>query len=98
MPAKLASCHCPVDPDTFDPIHEAPCPFVAGVVDESTGLCAACGGVGSRMYGTTGTWRLQPGWIAGSAMTRAVCDICWGSGFPFAPGENLRRSEAQAGR
>jgi hypothetical protein len=40
-------------------------------------VCTRCGGTGSYWYGSTSTWR---GGMAGAAMTRGVCDVCWGSG------------------
>lgn len=39
--------------------------------------CSACGGAGSRAYGSTATWR---GGIGGQAITSDVCNRCWGSG------------------
>ena len=39
--------------------------------------CDRCGGRGSYTYGSTSTYH---GGIGGSAMTRGVCDKCWGSG------------------
>lgn len=39
--------------------------------------CSACGGAGSRAYGSTATWR---GGIGGRAITSDVCNRCWGSG------------------
>ncbi len=44
---------------------------------ESGHICDRCGGLGVRDYASTSTWRGGPG---GSAMTRDVCDQCWGSG------------------
>lgn len=39
--------------------------------------CSACGGAGSRAYGSTATWR---GGIGGQVITIDVCNRCWGSG------------------
>ncbi len=55
--------------------------------------CKACGGGGTRCYGSTSTWR---GGIAGQAMTWGTCDVCWGSGRTDAPGPNLRELEHRA--
>jgi hypothetical protein len=49
--------------------------------------CETCGGAGSRPYASTSTWR--GGW-GGSAITRDVCDSCWGSGDKGRPWVNLR--------
>ncbi len=40
-------------------------------------FCETCGGSGTRVYGSTATWR---GGIGGQALTADVCDKCWGSG------------------
>jgi len=39
--------------------------------------CKACGGSGTRAYGSTSTWR---GGAGGQMITSDVCDRCWGSG------------------
>lgn len=49
--------------------------------------CTKCNGSGIRTYPSTATWR---GGIGGAAMTRDVCDECWGSGDRDRPGVNLR--------
>lgn len=56
-------------------------------IDRHADLCGVCGGWGRRLYGSTATWR---GGVGGAAMTWDVCDVCWGSGTPQHPGENLR--------
>lgn len=40
-------------------------------------VCGKCKGAGTRVYGSTSTWR---GGIGGQRMTTGVCDRCWGSG------------------
>ena len=40
-------------------------------------ICDRCVGFGTRLYGSTATWR---GGLGGQAMTTDVCDGCWGSG------------------
>jgi hypothetical protein len=50
--------------------------------------CAACSGSGVIMYASTATWM---GGIGGCAMTRGVCDACWGSGDANRPWVNLRK-------
>lgn len=49
--------------------------------------CKDCGGSGERVYASTTAWR---GGIGGCAMTRGVCDKCWGSGVAERPWTNLR--------
>ena len=39
--------------------------------------CKACGGTGYLVYGSTSTYW---GGIGGAAMTKGVCNKCWGSG------------------
>ena len=39
--------------------------------------CEMCRGSGVRPYASTATWR---GGIGGCAITRDLCDTCWGSG------------------
>lgn len=50
--------------------------------------CLACRGTGAIQYGSTSTWR---GGMGGAAMTRDVCDQCWGSGDRHEPWVDLRR-------
>lgn len=54
--------------------------------------CARCHGLGCYLYGSTSTWR---GGIGGAAMTRGVCDACWGSGDAARHGEDLRAWRAK---
>jgi len=49
--------------------------------------CKTCNGIGTRVYASTSTWR---GGIGGAAMTRDVCDSCWGTGRSDKQGINLR--------
>lgn len=49
--------------------------------------CPKCKGTGSVLYGNTSTWR---GGMGGAAMTRDVCDGCWGSGDKDRPWLDLR--------
>jgi hypothetical protein len=49
--------------------------------------CQTCHGSGSRVYGSTATWK---GGIGGAAMTNDVCDKCWGSGDRTRPWFNLK--------
>lgn len=49
--------------------------------------CSQCSGLGVRAYGSTATWR---GGIGGQAITRGVCDHCWGSGDEHLHGVDLR--------
>ena len=51
--------------------------------------CRACGGAGARVYPSGSTWR---GGMGAAAMTRGVCDVCWGSGEEGHPWENLREA------
>lgn len=41
-------------------------------------VCSHCDGWGVRTYSDTSTWRYAQ--VAGCAMTKDVCDVCWGSG------------------
>ena len=50
-------------------------------------ICFECGGSGALVYGNTSTWR---GGVGGNAMTRGVCNKCWGSGDTSKPWTNLR--------
>jgi hypothetical protein len=52
--------------------------------------CTECGGVGSRAYDGTSTWR---GGVGGSAITTDVCDKCWGSGSKSRPWRSWRQVE-----
>lgn len=54
--------------------------------------CPACGGYGSRAYGSTATWH---GGIGGQMITEDVCDSCWGSGKKDEPWTNLREVAAR---
>jgi len=49
--------------------------------------CPRCLGEGTRVYGNGATWR---GGMGVTAMTRDVCDVCWGSGDAESPRQNLR--------
>lgn len=49
--------------------------------------CVQCNGIGVKMYSSTATWR---GGVGGAAMTRDVCDTCWGSGEKDKTWTNLR--------
>ena len=53
-------------------------------------MCTVCQGSGIKLYGSTSTWR---GGIGGAAMTRDVCDQCWGSGNKYQPWVNLKELE-----
>jgi hypothetical protein len=53
--------------------------------------CAGCGGYGVKMYASTATWR---GGIGGQAITRDVCDRCWGTGDAHRKGTDLRKLES----
>lgn len=54
--------------------------------------CPTCEGRGSRLYASTSEWR---GGIGGCAITRGVCDDCWGSGDVGRPWTDLRLMEAE---
>jgi hypothetical protein len=54
--------------------------------------CKSCDGIGSKLYASTAVWRYG---IGGAAMTRAVCDKCWGSGDHNKPWADLRKLEAK---
>ena len=49
--------------------------------------CPACGGMGTRAYGSTSAWS---GGAGGMSVTNGTCDACWGSGSKSRPGVNLR--------
>lgn len=49
--------------------------------------CAKCYGWGVCFYSSTATWR---GGMGGQAVTRDVCDLCWGSGDSVERGTDLR--------
>lgn len=55
-------------------------------------VCPHCNGTGSVLYGSGSTWR---GGIGAAAMTRDVCDSCWGSGAANQPGTDLRKLEKE---
>ena len=50
--------------------------------------CKKCSGSGEWVYGSTAVWW---GGVGGQAMTRGVCDQCWGSGDDKNPWTNLRK-------
>lgn len=50
--------------------------------------CSTCHGRGSRLYGSTSTWR---GGMGGASVTLDVCDTCWGSGNRVRPWTDLRK-------
>lgn len=52
--------------------------------------CPKCNGSGVRIYSSTATWQ---GGMGGAAMTRAVCDECWGSGDQDRHGVDLRAQQ-----
>lgn len=54
--------------------------------------CEQCQGLGTKWYGSTATWH---GGMGGCAMTRDVCDTCWGSGDVNYPWTDLRKLEAE---
>lgn len=60
--------------------------FWRGIRSEED-ACETCQGSGLRVYSSTATWH---GGIGGAAMTRDVCDKCWGSGDKTRPGLNQR--------
>jgi len=55
--------------------------------------CARCSGNGCYMYPNTATWR---GGIGGQAITRDVCDECWGTGCQDRKGTDLRKLRDEA--
>ena len=54
--------------------------------------CEECEGLGVHVYANTSTWRRG---IGGAAMTRDICDVCWGSGDKENTWLNLRELDAQ---
>jgi hypothetical protein len=54
--------------------------------------CHVCHGTGSKLYGSTSTWR---GGVGGCSMTWGVCDHCWGSGDEHEKWANLRSLESK---
>lgn len=64
-----------------------------GLAEDAT-PCKACGGGGSRAYGSSATWH---GGAGGQTVTNDVCDKCWGSGDAASPWFNLRRLAASTG-
>lgn len=54
--------------------------------------CSKCHGYGVRLYGSTSTWR---GGIGGQALTKGICDSCWGSGDANSPWLDLRKLQAE---
>lgn len=63
-----------------------------GLDREADKVCVKCGGSGQRIYGSTATWR---GGIGGQAMTRGVCDRCWGSGDESLPWPSWRERDVE---
>ncbi len=58
--------------------------------------CERCSGLGSKMYSSTATWH---GGIGGAAMSRDICDRCWGSGdadYPFADQRKIKQNTEAA--
>lgn len=54
---------------------------------EPENACAACDATGYKYYPTTATWH---GGAGGMAITRGICDKCWGSGDKTYTWCNLR--------
>ena len=50
--------------------------------------CKKCGGSGYRSYPSTATWH---GGIGGQAITRGICNRCWGSGDEVTKWVDLRK-------
>lgn len=50
-------------------------------------LCEECSGSGIKMYPSTAQWS---GDIGGAAITKGICDKCWGSGDKNNPWLNLK--------
>lgn len=57
--------------------------------------CKECHGLGTKIYGSTATWR---GGAGGQMMTTDACDVCWGSGDAAYPWLNLRHNEYEKQR
>jgi homoaconitase/3-isopropylmalate dehydratase large subunit len=78
--SQLESAHAALQAELFDALAEL-ARVQACIVDQrgvtEGGTCIKCGGLGTRTYGSTATWR---GGIGGQQMTTDVCDRCWGSG------------------
>lgn len=51
-------------------------------------VCTECNGNGFKYYDSTATWR---GGIGGAAVTKDVCDVCWGSGDDQNPLTDLKK-------
>lgn len=51
--------------------------------------CTQCCGTGYRAYPNTAGWS-RSGGASGQAITRGVCDECWGSGEKHIKGVDLR--------
>jgi hypothetical protein len=51
--------------------------------------CLVCNGDGTRLYGSSRTWRKNGG-LALQAFHRDVCDECWGSGDADRPWPSWR--------
>lgn len=54
--------------------------------------CHRCHGLGHIAYSSTATWR---GGMGGAAMTRDVCNSCWGSGIEGEPWTDIQKLEAE---
>lgn len=67
--------------------------FMRGRADPD--CCLKCHGLGVYFYSTTATWR-DDNFIAGQAITRDVCDECWGSGSMSRPWPSHREFERMA--
>lgn len=69
-----------------------------GVIEQRIGYdetpCSECRGLGTKVYGSTATWR---GGIGGQMITDDVCDRCWGSGDADKPWPSWRKSDAELG-
>ena len=64
-----------------------------GLDREADKVCVKCGGSGQRLYSNTSTWRNIAG---GQAMTRDVCDRCWGSGDESRPWPSWKERNTEA--
>lgn len=61
---------------------------ILGIARQLAGhACDACSGFGYKVYSSTATWR---GGIGGQAITRDVCDVCWGTGDKNSKGVDLK--------
>lgn len=57
--------------------------------------CKDCDGLGTKVYGSTSTWR---GGIGGQAITGGPCNVCWGSGEAGRPWPSHREFGALRAR